>query len=232
MLVPSFAIAKNVNGYGEFNYGPDLSQNVACQFALEKAKEDAIAKFLGEGIEAKISEQCINEDCDFRRETYTETKGTIRKILSQKQERIEYKGYTSCVVDITADVMLETNDIKFVVKNVQSLVKANDEVNFTAVANKPGQVTLFNLYAGRYYKVYTMKIASNMREFEIPSPQHRIRAVLPEGKTFSKEMMMFLFTDSSIELKAGYTPMEMDNLLSTIPFSQRKAITRYVNIMK
>jgi len=45
-------------------------------------------------------------------------------------------------------------------------------------------------------------------------------------------MVMYLFTEQHVQLKEKYSQKEMNMLLSTIPFDQRKTVTRYVNITK
>ena len=44
-----------ITGIGEYRYGPDTTENFACEMAEERAKEDAILKYSGELIEAQMS---------------------------------------------------------------------------------------------------------------------------------------------------------------------------------
>ena len=50
LMIPLFANAKETLGVGEYRYGPDTTQNFACQAAEEKAKEHAITRYVGEQI--------------------------------------------------------------------------------------------------------------------------------------------------------------------------------------
>jgi hypothetical protein len=68
----------------------------------------------------------------------------------------------------------------------------------------------------------------------LPSANDSVKlvALVPEGKSQSKEMVMFLFTETPLEVKQSYTVVEMRNLLTSIPYQSRKVINRYVNIVK
>jgi hypothetical protein len=45
-----------VSGVGEYRYGPDTTENFACEMAEERAKSDAIVQYVGQLVEAQIKE--------------------------------------------------------------------------------------------------------------------------------------------------------------------------------
>ena len=69
-----------VTGIGEYRYGPDTTENLACELAEERAKEDAIIKYVGELIESQMKEECRREECVFHRDTFSEFNGYIKSI--------------------------------------------------------------------------------------------------------------------------------------------------------
>lgn len=232
IMMPLFANAAQVLGVGEYRYGPDMPQSVACSLAEERAKDNAIARYVGEQIETTENEQCKSEQCDYQKVTYRETQGRITKIYNKTDRKIETTGYSSCVVTVNAEVEKSTNTIKFVMDEKYFNLKEFDKVKFHGTINRSGYITMFNYYGNEYHKLYDIKIASKVQDFVIPLPQDSISATLPKGVTESKEMVLFLFTERPVELKQKYSQKEMNTLLSTIPFEQRKTVMRYVNIMR
>jgi hypothetical protein len=231
-MFPIVAFARPTIGIGEYRYGPNTPQNVACQIAEERAKEDAINRFMGEHIESAVSENCKNGDCELDRVTYSESQGTIRKIIAKSDKRVEETGYTSCVVTVNADVVHSVNTIKLSLEEKYFNLKEFEKVQFRGTVNKPGHITMFNFYGGNYHRLYHVNIASNAQDFVIPSSKHSITATLPKGVKQSKELVLFLFTETPVELREKYTENEMRILLSTLPFDKRKYVSRYVNIMR
>ena len=146
LLVPIFANAKQTLGVGEYRYGPDTTQNFACQLAEEKAKEHAITRFVGEQIESFEYESCQNDSCETQKDTYSEIKGTIKRLISRNEKQIEQSGYTSCIVTVIADVERVKNNITIVFDEDFFHIKENDEVKFKGKVNKVGYLTVFNFY--------------------------------------------------------------------------------------
>ena len=233
-LIPVFAEAKLVLGTGEYRYGPDTAQNIACQAAEDRAKENAIAKFVGEEIEVMQYQSCQNEACEMQKDTYNEIRGTIKTILSSQKEVSENRGYMSCTVTVKADVVQVINGINITLKEDFFHLKDKDLVKFKGSINRSGYLSVFNLYNGTYTKLRSTIFVDKGSEFVLPSASDDVKlvAVVPEGKSQSKEMVMFLFTEAPLEVKQSYTLIEMRNLLTSIPYQSRKVINRYVNIVK
>ena len=99
LFVPTLAFASSV-GIGEYRFGPDTSENSACEFAEHRAREDAILQFIGEQIESITSQECRNEDCEFHNQIFSEVKGIIKKIINRQRQIIKEQGYENCIVTI------------------------------------------------------------------------------------------------------------------------------------
>ena len=231
-LATSIVQARTSLGVGEYRYGPDTTQNIACKFAEERAKENAIEKFSGEDIDITVYEKCNNDVCDIDRDSLNETRGYIKKILSKDVKQVQLQGYTSCIVTIKADVDNPINEIKLSLDKDEYFFKENQEVVFRGVVNRTGNLVIFNLYNNVYSKVYEEKITTNNQQFMLPSPKNRIVTRLPVDKHHSKEVLMFLFTENDYEFRKTYTELEMNYFLKNIPSHQRQIVNRYVYIMR
>jgi hypothetical protein len=221
-----------VTGIGEYRYGPDTTENLACELAEEKAKEDAIIKYVGESIEAQIKEECRSEKCVFHRDTFSDFNGYIKSISKKETQKEVFPGYSSCIVTVEAEVTGAKNTISFNVEGKFN-VRHEEELTFKIVANKVGKVGMFNYHGNKYYKVQEVKFASQRTEIVLPYDKtKKIVAMVPDGQTQSKELVTFLFSEKDIVFKNEYSSLEMKNLIASIPPMNRKVINRYVNIVK
>lgn len=231
-LATSIVQAKTEVGIGEYRYGPDTPQNLACLLAEDLAKENVITRFVGEEVESSTFERCNEHDCELQKDTINDIKGYIKHIHTKQERKVELKGYTSCIVTIRADVERLKNEIKLNLNNDSFQFKTGEEIVFRGVVNKTGNLVIYNLYDDVYNKVYEEKITSINKEFVLPSSKNKIVAKLPEDKLSSKEVLMFLFTENDYEFKKTYTELEMKSFLRNIPSEQRQVINRYVYIMR
>jgi hypothetical protein len=221
--------ANATTGIGEYRFGPDTTENMACEIAEDRAQQDALIKFNGQFVEAVIEENCLNGDCRFNQQTFNKVEGHIKK-LTAKRQVITEQGYKVCVVTINADVERVKNDIKFsIYGNFE--YKNGEEIQFKGLSNYGGSVYLYNYYNGRYVKVLR-NVATPNNEFVLPSEAYRMKAVLPKGEVQSKELLLFLFVNQNVLFGDSYTDIEMKSVINRIPASNRRVITRYINILR
>ena len=221
--------ANAVTGVGEYRFGPDTTENMACEIAEDRAQQDALIKFNGQFIEAVIEENCQSEECRFNQQTFNKIDGYIKK-SSAKRQVVTEQGYKVCVVILNADVEKLKNDIKFSIDGSFDY-KDGEEIRFRGVSNISGYVYLYNYYNGKYVKILR-KVATQNEEFMLPSESYRMKAQLPNGGVQSKELLMFLFVNQDVSLKDSYTDIEMKSTINQIPASNRRVITRYINILR
>ena len=231
-LIPILAQAKISVGVGEYRYGPDTPQNIACKMAEESAKENAVTKFLGEDIEFSIFQKCKDENCELQKDSLNEVRGYVKQIIHKDTQIIALQGYTSCIVTIRAEVDTPKNEIKLALDKDFYEFKENQEVNFRGVVNKTGNLVVFNYVNKTFNKIHEEKIATNNKEFMLPSPKNRIVARLPVNLNQSKEIIMFLFTENDYEFRNRYSEIEMNYFIKSIPSHQRQIINQYVYIMR
>lgn len=221
-----------VTGIGEYRYGPDTAENLACELAEERAKEDAIIKYVGQSVEAQIKEECMREKCVFHRDTFSELNGYIKSLTKKEIEKQLFPGYSACVVTIEAEVAGINNTIIFQVDGKFD-VKHEEEMTFKLVSNRPGKIGMFNYYGNKYYKIQEAKFASQRTEIVLPYDKtKKLVAMVPDGQKQSKELVTFLFSEKDIVFKNEYSSLEMKNLIASIPPMNRKVVNRYVNIVK
>lgn len=231
-FLSSSVFAKQVIGVGEYNYGPDLSENIACQMAEDRAKEHAINKFLGESIKIVVSENCKNETCEVEKETNNESRGVIKTVLNKKTNIATYLGHKTCYVTIKAEVERVTNQIKFEIFGKYPQYKHNDNIRFSGLTNLPGRVYVFNKYNGSFSLIHQQEIAPNNKFFIPSNPKDEIVAILPDGQKESKEMLTFLFSEKEINVQANYTQSDFNLLVKSLPFDKHRVINQYVYIMR
>jgi hypothetical protein len=229
LLCANLAHAERVSGTGEYSFGPDTAENVACRIAEEKAKQNAIANFVGEMIEAATNENCKDEKCTTLSTLYTEVSGQIKTIHKRDKQVYPDRNRQVCEVDIVADVEKITNTMKFHVEG-KNHFKAGERFTFQAVSGITGTVGIFNLVDKEYQMVYTNKVLETNKQIQIPSARYKLQAELPNGKSHSNELLVFLFTDKNLTFKPRYSTMEFDALVKDIPFNSRKIVNHHVSI--
>ena len=223
------AHAERVSGTGEYSFGPDTAENVACRLAEEKAKQNAIANFVGELIEAAQNENCKDEKCTMLSTLYTEVSGEIKTIYKKDKQVYPNKDRQVCEVDIDVDVQKIVSSMKFHVEG-KNQFKVGERFVFQAVSGLTGTIGIFNLVDKQYQLVYTDKVLEINKQIQIPSTRYKMQAELPNGKSHSNELLVFLFTDKNLTFKSRYSTMEFDSLIKDIPFSSRKIVNHHVSI--
>ena len=229
LLCVNFAHAERVKGTGEYSFGPDTAENVACRLAEEKAKQNAIANFVGEMIESAQNENCKDEKCTMLSTLYTEVSGKIKTVYKRDKQVYPNRDRQVCEVDLDVEVEKITSTIKFHVDGKNSF-KTGERFVFQAVSGLTGTVGVFNLVDKQYQLVYTDKVLEINKQIQIPSTRYKMQAELPNGKSHSNELLVFLFTDKNLTFKNQYSTMEFDSLVKDIPFDSRKVINHHVSI--
>lgn len=234
LICSGLANAGKIEATGEYRFGPDMPQNIACSLAEDQAKHNALTQSYGENISAVVYERCTNETCKHEKDTLNDFSGYIRRIEKKNIEIETGKGYMSCVVNLVVDVQPTTNDIKLMVKNEFYQYRVNQEVEFRGVVNKAGKLIVYNYNEGFYQKIHQETIAAKNTEFVVPSPTSpkTIIATLPNGVSQSKELVVFLFVDRDFQLRERYSQSEFVNVLVSIPPENRKVENRMIYIMR
>jgi hypothetical protein len=228
MLSNAFA----VQGVGEYFYGPDMAENIACQIAEDYARTDAIRNFLGEEFESSTNEACYNIECFTTRDSNSSVMGVIKKVNKKEIITSIEQGKKVCSVELDADVEKIKNDIYFNAWTEQPVFRHGETVQFLAVTNKPGYLNVFNYHSKKYHKILSKRITEVQTEFPILSKNQVMIAKVPEGMKVSKEKMVFLFTELDTNTKSVYNDFEMDQFVRSLPITGKRIISRVAQIVR
>jgi hypothetical protein len=235
LSVIAFAIAcgaanANIRGEGEHRFGPETAENVACAIAEEKAKENAIANFVGELIEHQTNEVCRDTQCTTHRTYFSEVSGEIRRII-RKQSFVAPENKASvCIVELDADVVKIENSIDLRVKGKNQLLNG-ERFGLQMVSNRIGNLAIFNMTDDKYRLIYTVRIDKPNSELTFPNGG-KFQAILPNSKYQSNELLVFLFTENNLTYDDFYSKMEFERLVKDLPFKNRKLISHQINITR
>ncbi len=230
LLLPSISFA-SVKGVGEYFYGPDTAQNLACFFAEERAKENAIQNFSGTIIESTVTELCMTNECSFIRETNNNTTGVVRGIRSKITDIRTEEGQRVCTVEIGAVVEKIQKNLILSLDHFSPVIQNNTPVRFSMIANRPGKFVLFNYYDGNYHKIYELKNDIVNESFVVPT-KNRMIAKVPDGMLTSKEKLVFIYTTLDISVKTSYNEFEMKTFLQNMPIQKSFIVNRFIQIVR
>jgi len=230
LLLPSISFA-SVKGVGEYFYGPDTAQNLACFFAEERAKENAIHNFSGTIIESTVSELCVTNECSFIRETNNNTTGIVRNIRSKITDIRTEEGQRVCTVEIDAVVEKIQKNLILSLDHFSPIIRHDSLVQFSIIVNRPGKFVLFNYYDGNYHKIYEIENKLVNNSFVVPA-KNRIVARVPDGMLTSKEKLVFVYTTLDISVKKSYNDFEMKNFVQSMPVEKSFIVNRFIQIVR
>lgn len=220
----------NTRGEGEHRFGPETAENVACTIAEEKAKENAIANFVGELIEFQTNEICKDTQCTTHRAYFSEISGEIRRVL-RKQSFVAPENKASvCIVELDADVVKIENSIAISIKGKNQLVNG-ERFGIRLTANRTGNLTIFNMTDDKYRMIHQVKVNTSNIEHVFPT-SGKFQAILPSNKYQSNEILVFLFTENNLTFDEVYSKMEFERLVKDLPFRERKLVSHQINITR
>lgn len=232
MLYSPFCLANYVNGYGDFYYGPDTSDNTACEYAFDRAKQNAIQNHLGIEIESYTTENCRTEnDCAINVDTYIQMFGKIKQIVKKDVRKYEDYGKKVCAVDVTAVVERIENKTVFSVNGKTKYIE-NEEIDFSFVSNTVGFVAVYNFYDNQYIKIYETEITKPNEEKTLKKSKEKIVASLPKNQYQSNELLVFVFSKEKPMNKKSYSAFEFANNLAALDSNVKRTIFRFVTIGK
>lgn len=230
LVCANIAHSKTI-GQGEYAFGPETAQNIACSIAEERAKKDAIDNFVGELIEHSTNQFCKDEKCSTLRSFYSETSGQIKTI--HKLETLVYpdRNHSVCSVHIEADVEKITNSVELTIQSKQEF-KHGERFKVSGASNRVGRIGMFNLINDKYTLLWQGKVVVPKTEFVLPSNTQKLEARLPFGKDQSNELMVYVFTEENLTFKPTYSKIEFEQMVKDLPFMGRKIVMKQIQIVR
>jgi hypothetical protein len=230
MLACGIANAATVTGEGEYRFGPETAENVACSIAEEKAKENAIANFIGEMIEHQTDQICRDEQCTTYRSMFSEVTGEIRRVVDKKSIVAPDQKASVCIVEIQAEVKKIENPIQISLKGNNQFTHG-EKFTLNASINRTGKYAVVNFTGDEYKVIYHGNVTKTNSEVRVPSV-HSLMALVPAGKDQSKEILIFLFTEKNLTFQPRYSKIEFEQMVKDIPFAQRKLVNHPISIVR
>lgn len=223
--------AAQVTGTGEFRFGPETAQNVACSLAEQKAKENAIANFVGEYIEHQTNQICKDEHCTEFRTLFSEMSGRVKNVLDKNVLVAPERGYSVCIVDLKAEIEKITNTIRFTLEG-RTQFKHGDRFVLSAISNRAGSFALYNITSDSYQKVYSGKVFETDKQFQIPNQTQKLETFLPVNVSNQTENLVLIFTTNELTYQERYSRIEFSQMVTSLPFDQRKVVSYPINIVR
>ena len=91
---------------GQYSYGPDISDTIACERAKMSAKNEAVRRVSGENISNDTIEDCVQADCILFEKTWSSlgNNSVIKSISNFTKTIVEELGKNTCKVKFDAKV--------------------------------------------------------------------------------------------------------------------------------
>ena len=229
-FVCGVANAKVVTGEGEYRFGPETAENVACSIARDRAEENALANFVGEYIEHSTNEVCKDNHCTQYRQFYAETYGQIKSVTNVKRLVAPDRNASVCIVSLNAEVKKIDNYIKLSVKG-NNRFKSGDKFNFGLVSNHQGNYAIFSFVDDTYTLVAQNKVVEVMKEIRVPAVG-KFEAYIAPNVYQSNELLVVLFTRDELTIQPRYSKIEFEHMVKTIDFTRRKLVNHQINIVR
>lgn len=151
----ALTLADLAPGTGEYFYGPDMSENAACELAENKAKANALTSVLGETISNEeqlfckhTTNKATEDGCEFNRLSWSLIEGDIRAVKNLKRTTEKRLGANACVVSLEADIVIPTKkpDPNFDVKasTNQIVYRVGDAFALAVESTEPAHLAIFN----------------------------------------------------------------------------------------
>ncbi len=251
------AAADKVQVTGEFLYGPEVSEKVACDAAEQRAKEEAVRRVNGELVSAEdqlscreISGKADSHVCSFNRFAWSTIDGDIKEAkLLQEPQVTRMQGVSRCAVSMQVDVVkpLQAPDpgFDFGVKLSAGILKPGDEIVFEVSPSTTMYLAVFGWTPieqdkGRVVRLFpnTFEADSQVRAARrLPSVEHAGQYgffaswIDDVRRDFLDEYLVFVATKSPVNWLGEYAFDDFRAALREIPAAQKRVHRRAYRII-
>lgn len=229
-LIVASDLGVAANGTGIYYYGPEVSENVACQRAETLAKMDAIRSIVGENIYADEFQQCTERTTEIKcvnnSAVYTMTDSYIRSLKVKDRKLTSLMGKQACTVEVDVNVSTNRPSTDAFVDG-RFFYKAGEELKFNMKTNEPTKVYLFHLEGKKATLIWPTYYGTNNsveNELTIPTPGYKILA--RAGKNKFDESLIFVFSNEQLKFMREYNVEDLNNKLLSIKIKDRRIIRR------
>lgn len=256
LLAPP-AAAEWVQARGEYSFGPEVSEEQACQRAERRAKDQALKTAQGERLSSDdmlvCKEKDSQADCEINRFTWSSINGLIAGLRHIKRENVVLKSpYRTCIVTLEANIEMAkgTPDPGFdlSVQLNEKLFRDGDIMRLMITPSQPMYINVFQWLPYERTERQIMRIFPNVMDRDnrfvtqapIPSVQgaknYDMVVGFPQGRHLPDrlvdEYLMIVATVRDISFRDDYTLEEFNKRLLEIPRAQSRLIKRAYMIAK
>ena len=215
-------------GTGEWHFGPDVSENFACQKAETLARIDAIRSVIGENIFVDEFYQCreMNDErkCASDTAMFSMTDSYVKKISARKREvRPSYNGKV-CTVDLDVLVTKERPKIDAFVDG-RFMYKSGESMQFKMATNEPSKVYMFHIEGKKATMMWPTFVGTNNKVAnELTVPTQGYKMIARAGRF--DESIVFVFSNAELNFMRDYDVNDLNAKLLSIPITDRRIIRR------
>ncbi len=144
-----------VPGSAEYLFGPETSENEACELARNKAKSLALSQIVGEKVSSEEQLICnqttgktSDYGCEFNRISWSMIDGDIRAVRNEVKKIETREGARACVVSLEADIIEPSKkpdpDFDIRVKLNKTVFTVGDDMLVELEGTQPAHLVIFN----------------------------------------------------------------------------------------
>lgn len=210
-------------GIGEFAFGPNISENAACDEAETRAKIDAIRKVIGENLSANVSNQCVNTNCIYKSDITKLTDAHLKSytITEKKISNVAYGK--SCKVKIEARVS-ERRPYADMTIDGRFFYKDGDPMKFVINTTDRGHLYVFSIEGKKATRLFPNQWSINSEVvnsgFVLPTSEY---TMIAKASRFD-ETLVFVLSKDRINFLDHYKTDELNDTLQSLPVNRRKII--------
>jgi hypothetical protein len=245
------ARAKVVPASGEYLFGPETSENEACELARNKAKSLAMSQVVGEKVSSEeqlICNQTTGKSteygCEFNRITWSMIDGDIRAVRNEVRKIETREGARACTVSLEADI-IEPNkkpdpNFDISVKLNKTVFTVGDDMVLELEGTEPAHLVIFNWLPNQKNEV--IRIIPYTNDPNINSLQllrgdaNKISRKFPleaqwsdaysKKKKFIDEWLIVIVTKQPYKWLSSYDFEQFKERLREIPIDERRIVRK------
>lgn len=231
----TIAYAGLETGVGEHIINSRFNVTNACMLSEQIAIKKALEKHSGKQFTVEKKNYCYDTKdysyCNYYKEYDYTTAGTIRKIVSRKEDIKD----SICRVAVVVDIEETPRPIQVNVRG-KNIYFAGEELNFNIEVKEPVYFYMFNvhrngvefLYPSRYYEDNKFE-----DDFEFPGLGLRYVTNLDKGVRKDEEQILLLFTKHQLDFdRVALDHHMLHEIINSIPIHSRKTFTYNILIKR
>lgn len=245
------ALAVVVPANAEYLFGPETSENEACELARNKAKSLALSQVVGEKVSSEEQLICnqttgksADYGCEFNRISWSMIDGDIRAVKNEIRKIEAREGARACVVSLEADIVEPTKkpdpDFDISVKINKTVFTVGDDMLVELEGSQPSHLVIFNWLPNQNNEV--LRIIPYPSDPNIDSVHltrgdaNKIYRKFPmethwsdsysKKKKFVDEWLIIIATKKPYKWLSGYDFDQFRERLREIPADERRIVRK------